>query len=236
MSSLRNGINHIPHASNVYRSHFYSEGLAAETMQHNVSNATANTWNASSDEKKELWKERSEHDKEVCALRYPDYRPRPADKASVSKAVTAKSTPSERIDVATGAGQTANDKPTCDCAVDRRPSTFRSKSSEHVYVPRPANAFMLFRSDVYRKGLVDENPQDDLSIAAGKIWNSLSDEQKAPWVERARQVREEHAQRYPGYRFRPGNRMTIREAMTKPAPGRKGKANSRQLGCTSTVN
>ena len=236
-SSLRNGIDHVPLPSNafiLYRPHVYHMGPNADTLPSNVSTVARNMRYGLTDE----------HVSNAHALPYPGYRFRPINEMCVSKAVTTEPTPNQRFDNATNEGQSATITPpkkpvACDCAPGGHPSTLSSNSSKYKrsdHVPRPPNSFMLFRSAVYRKEIVNEKLQGDLSIAAGKMWKSLSDEQKAPWVEKALQIREEHAQRYPGYRFRPGNRMTVRGAKMKPKQGRRDEPSLGRAGSTSAHN
>ena len=93
------------------------------------------------------------------------------------------------------------------------------------YVRRPMNPFMLFRSHVHRNGLISKKHQGDLSAAVAKMWNALSEEEKAPWKAEAERVKQEHMERYPGYTFTPGKKMSPSEVMAaKPLSESAGKA------------
>ncbi|KAF8124564.1 high mobility group box domain-containing protein, partial [Boletus edulis] len=74
------------------------------------------------------------------------------------------------------------------------------------YIPRPPNAFMLFRADFVRQkhvpGLIETN-HDSPSKIIGDCWRSLPLEEKRVWEIKAKQEKEAHSKRYPGYRFKP---------------------------------
>ena len=74
------------------------------------------------------------------------------------------------------------------------------------YIPRPPNAFMLFRADFVRQkhvpGSIETN-HGSLSKIIGNCWRSLPLEEKRIWEIKAKQEKEAHSKRYPGYRFRP---------------------------------
>ncbi|RDX55428.1 hypothetical protein OH76DRAFT_1319713, partial [Lentinus brumalis] len=73
-------------------------------------------------------------------------------------------------------------------------------------VPRPANAFMLFRSDMIKTGQIPkdvEQRQQNISRVAGQCWNLLPPEQKAYWHQKAAEKYEEHMKMYPNYKFSP---------------------------------
>ncbi|KAF8880287.1 high mobility group box domain-containing protein, partial [Infundibulicybe gibba] len=71
-------------------------------------------------------------------------------------------------------------------------------------VPRPRNAFILFRCDFVRQKKVPEDVENDhrnISRIAGRIWREMSDIEKSPWVEMAEKEKTLHHQAYPGYRY-----------------------------------
>ncbi|CAA7259710.1 unnamed protein product [Cyclocybe aegerita] len=76
-------------------------------------------------------------------------------------------------------------------------------------IPRPPNAFMLFRSDFLKRGVIPNNVerrQQNLSRIAGQVWNMLDPEEKAHWHEQAAQVLNEHQLKNPNYKFTPAPR------------------------------
>ncbi|KAI0628367.1 high mobility group box domain-containing protein, partial [Trametes polyzona] len=75
-------------------------------------------------------------------------------------------------------------------------------------VKRPPNAFVLFRADFFKNYPLDavtgrRVPQSIISKEAGLTWNRMPYERKEPWYSRAHLAKEEHARKYPDYRFRP---------------------------------
>ncbi|GBE88774.1 hypothetical protein SCP_1401790 [Sparassis crispa] len=74
------------------------------------------------------------------------------------------------------------------------------------YIPRPANAFMLFRADFVRQKHVPgsiETSHNSLSKIIGNCWHALPLEDKKIWQTLAKKEKAEHRLRYPDYRFRP---------------------------------
>ena len=70
------------------------------------------------------------------------------------------------------------------------------------------NAFMLFRSYAYNNGLVSDNHQNNISEMVAKMWRAMPEIEKDVWRQKAVQVKEEHRQRHPEYRFIPGRRTS----------------------------
>ncbi|KAJ7055042.1 high mobility group box domain-containing protein, partial [Mycena amicta] len=72
-------------------------------------------------------------------------------------------------------------------------------------IPRPRNAFILFRCDYSQqrqnaKGDLDQS-QNDLSRAVGQMWRRMTVAQRAPWVILAEEEKQQHAVMYPGYKY-----------------------------------
>ena len=80
------------------------------------------------------------------------------------------------------------------------------KRRSQGYIPRPPNAFMLFRADFVRQkhvpGSIETN-HGSLSKIIGNCWRSLPLEEKRIWEIRAKQEKAAHKVMYPDYRFRP---------------------------------
>ncbi|THV03719.1 HMG-box, partial [Dendrothele bispora CBS 962.96] len=74
------------------------------------------------------------------------------------------------------------------------------------YIPRPPNAFMLFRADFVRQkhvpGSVETN-HGSLSKIIGSCWRSLPPKDKQHWEILARKEKQAHKERWPDYKFRP---------------------------------
>ncbi|KAA1477712.1 hypothetical protein DENSPDRAFT_787067, partial [Dentipellis sp. KUC8613] len=85
------------------------------------------------------------------------------------------------------------------------------------WVPRPRNAFIIFRCDYAREHARDvvvaspssSIPSDKtLSKRAAEAWKRLPAEQKEEYKGRAEQEKDEHARQNPHYRFKPMRRPT----------------------------
>ncbi|KAJ4473837.1 hypothetical protein J3R30DRAFT_735506 [Lentinula aciculospora] len=92
--------------------------------------------------------------------------------------------------------------------VELTPSTMRRRASKkgEDHIPRPPNAFMLFRSDFVRQSYVPgsiETNHSSLSKMIGNCWKLLPDEEKAVWYRKASAEKAKHKDMYPDYRFRP---------------------------------
>ncbi|KDR83801.1 hypothetical protein GALMADRAFT_133211 [Galerina marginata CBS 339.88] len=76
-------------------------------------------------------------------------------------------------------------------------------------IPRPPNAFMLFRSDFLKKGLIPkdvEKRQQNLSRIIGEVWTMMEDEERQKWHQRAHEVQKQHLAQNPEYKFVPAPR------------------------------
>ncbi|KAJ6524673.1 hypothetical protein DFH09DRAFT_1418279 [Mycena vulgaris] len=112
-------------------------------------------------------------------------------------------------------------------------------SPSPAHIPRPPNAFILFRSSFIRARAVParvETSHSTLSAIAGLTWAALPPADRGLWHAKAREVREEHQERFPGYAFRPrraapatptsseGEECTVRnkkKGEADPAPRRR---------------
>lgn len=88
-------------------------------------------------------------------------------------------------------------------------------------VPRPRNAFMIFRSEFWAEEKINRKVEHDhrhISRIIGHCWNQMSEPEKDVWRRKAEQEKADHERKHPGYRFCP----TIR---TKKPIKRKVKRN-----------
>ncbi|KAL0579569.1 hypothetical protein V5O48_002449 [Marasmius crinis-equi] len=85
------------------------------------------------------------------------------------------------------------------------PSHPLSGKAKEDYVPRPPNAFILYRSHFWevQKSNPTERNHRQISRSAGIKWQSLSEEEKDPWRKLAERRKQEHAEKYPEYKFSP---------------------------------
>ncbi|KAF5381293.1 hypothetical protein D9615_008335 [Tricholomella constricta] len=91
----------------------------------------------------------------------------------------------------------------------------KGKASDPDHVPRPKNAFIFFRSYFYQT--LGGNDQNQISVAAGKAWKALPDEEKLPFQVMAEKEKREHQARFPHYTYAPG----IKGCNTKRKPSGK---------------
>ncbi|KAJ3987234.1 hypothetical protein F5890DRAFT_1499428 [Lentinula detonsa] len=88
--------------------------------------------------------------------------------------------------------------------------------AEHI--PRPPNAFMLFRSDFLKRHVIPrsvEKRQQTLSRVAGEIWNLMPAEEKKSWYDKAAEALTLHKKNYPNYKFSPVRRGSGRKSKAK---------------------
>lgn len=102
-------------------------------------------------------------------------------------------------------------------APKRQPHS-KKKPSNHI--PRPPNAFILFRSAFVKDQHVStavETNHSTLSKIIGMYWQKLSEDERQIWHEKAKFELEEHKRKFPKYSFKPV------QAKTKGAPTEKRK-------------
>ncbi|KDQ54300.1 hypothetical protein JAAARDRAFT_182275 [Jaapia argillacea MUCL 33604] len=107
-----------------------------------------------------------------------------------------------------------------------RPS--HAKKRDASYIPRPPNAFILFRSAFIRAENIPEKIEGNrstLSKIIGKYWKTLPREEREIWEAKAVKAQAEHRQKYPDWRFRPGA-----NALAKVKDGPKRRNNKKGRG------
>ncbi|TFY57592.1 hypothetical protein EVG20_g8484 [Dentipellis fragilis] len=86
------------------------------------------------------------------------------------------------------------------------------------HIPRPPNAFIIFRSDFLekQKDLKDiERDHRHVSRIAANTWRLLSDEERSVYKKKAEEEKRIHEARYPGYRFSPSRQREKHKRVTK---------------------
>jgi hypothetical protein len=98
-----------------------------------------------------------------------------------------------------------------------------SRKKEEGHIPRPPNAFIVFRSCLWNnedfKSL--ESDHRNVSRIAGERWRNLSDDEKEPFVQMAKEAKAAHAKLYPNYKYSPSHRSLA-------GSKRKPRRNSRE--------
>lgn len=103
----------------------------------------------------------------------------------------------------------------------KQKSASRRLAKDPNHIPRPRNAFILFRSDKCRelKGL--ERDHRMISRIIAEMWRNGPRAQKEYYKHKAAMEKEKHDRDYPGYRFAPQQR-------TAPPKRRKVKRNGKE--------
>ena len=86
-------------------------------------------------------------------------------------------------------------------------NTLRHKKVD--YIKRPMNAFMIW-SQRERKKIWSENKDlhnSQISKWLGKRWNQLSDEERQPFFDESKTIRNNHSILYPNYKYRPQKKL-----------------------------
>lgn len=94
--------------------------------------------------------------------------------------------------------------PPADCASPRRPGHNKKKPDNHI--PRPPNAFILFRSSFIKSQHVStevETNHSTLSKIIGLTWQNLPHDERQVWHAKAKAALDEHKRKFPKYAFRP---------------------------------
>ncbi|TNY21715.1 high mobility group box domain-containing protein, partial [Rhodotorula diobovata] len=72
------------------------------------------------------------------------------------------------------------------------------------HVPRPRNAFILFRSHAVTAELIPRSMGiTNISQVIGSVWRGLSPVERKKWEDLAEEEKRLHKERYPDYVFRP---------------------------------
>jgi len=95
---------------------------------------------------------------------------------------------------------------TVDGAGPKRPGHGKKKADDHI--PRPPNAFILFRSSFIKSRHVStevETNHSTLSKIIGLTWQNMPHEERQFWHSKAKVAQAEHKRKFPDYAFRPSH-------------------------------
>ena len=95
---------------------------------------------------------------------------------------------------------------------DSSESDATSSLKAQPHVPRPRNAFIIFRSHYYMRAKATQTGinQNSLSCAAASAWKALSDEEKRPYRRQAEEEKLIHYRKHPNYVYTPVNKAVKR--------------------------
>lgn len=108
----------------------------------------------------------------------------------------------------------------------KSPTTAHGRKKPASHIPRPPNAFILFRSSFIRSRHVStgvETNHSTLSKIIGLTWQNLPEEERQVWHRKAKQAEAEHRAKFPAYAFKPlhgrlkagGGKRKVREVGPK---------------------
>lgn len=113
--------------------------------------------------------------------------------------------------------------PSENISASSRPGHGKKRPDNHI--PRPPNAFILFRSSFIKSQHVStevETNHSTLSKIIGLTWQNLPNEERQIWHAKAKAALDEHKRKFPQYAFKP--------AHNKGKGGCTGKRKVREVG------
>ncbi|KAF8623292.1 hypothetical protein AX17_007464 [Amanita inopinata Kibby_2008] len=97
-----------------------------------------------------------------------------------------------------------------------------SKKKPENHIPRPPNAFILFRSSFIKSQHVSaevETNHSTLSKIIGMTWQNLPEDERQAWHAKAKIALDEHRRKFPKYTFRPTQSKTRCKASSGSSGG-----------------
>ena len=155
------------------------------------------------------WLELETFDDDELTLLYPEDEPSVVHACATLPSAYSTSSPSDS-ELSLPSSPSTDDAG--DASFAPRLSHGRRKKDGHI--PRPPNAFMIFRSFLWDQMKHDpKGPRDhrEISKSAGREWGLLSKQQRKPYEEKAKAKKAEHEKMYPGYRYAPMSKREVKK-------------------------
>lgn len=102
-----------------------------------------------------------------------------------------------------------------------------STPNSEPHIPRPLNAFFIYRRDVNRKMKAtskQSHQQADISKAVAQQWQEEPPDVRMKYQHLAKEAQEEHQRMYPNYRYNPGQKKNKHKSIARRAPTKEHTA------------
>ncbi|KAM4036975.1 uncharacterized protein ACNLHF_015793 isoform 1-T1 [Anomaloglossus baeobatrachus] len=86
-------------------------------------------------------------------------------------------------------------------------------------VKRPMNAFMVWSSEERKRvsALHPKMHNSEISRRLGEVWRGLGEDERRPYREQAKRLRERHARDHPGYKYAPRKKRRHKAGSRAPS-------------------